>query len=123
MMALQPVAFVIHTVCDFTGIARADLVSRRRLPMLVEARAAVIWVARENTERSLQEIGLLLGNRDHSTILHGYQIAEQKRRDDALYCAMLDETALLLGHHQDEILSAVSSGSWLNHNHIERFAA
>ena len=56
--------------------------------------------ARTETEASLPQIGVLLGNRDHTTILHGYEkiaglidIEPQLRRDVQEIKAMLYEPA------------------------------
>lgn len=60
------------------GISFADLVSDRRQANLVRARQEAMWRLKRNTRLSLPQIGRILGNRDHSTILYGIRRHEQR---------------------------------------------
>ena len=48
-----------------------DLASRKRTKIVASARQIAMYLAREETAASLAQIGLALGGRDHTTILHG----------------------------------------------------
>ncbi|MBX3082991.1 MAG: chromosomal replication initiator protein DnaA [Anaerolineae bacterium] len=48
-----------------------DLASRKRTKDVALARQIAMYLAREETAASLAQIGLSLGGRDHTTILHG----------------------------------------------------
>jgi chromosomal replication initiator protein len=48
-----------------------DLASRKRTKIVALARHVAMYLAREETSASLTQIGVALGGRDHSTILHG----------------------------------------------------
>lgn len=57
------------------------------------ARNAVAYALRETHGLSLAEIGTALGGRDHTTIIHSLQVAEQRAVGDYDYA--LDLAALL----------------------------
>ncbi len=62
-----------------------DLLSKRRTKAVVRARHIAMYLAREETEASLPQIGAALGGRNHSTVLHGYQkIAGEIGADETL---------------------------------------
>lgn len=76
-----------------TGIGVAEIVGDRRYQRLVRARAAVAWVARRTSERTLQQIASALGRTDHTTVLQMLRKAEQLRRVDPDFRAMTDRVA------------------------------
>ncbi len=53
-------------------------------------------MARTETDASLPQIGARLGNRDHTTILYGYEkIAKEVERDDSIRRDTLEIKAVL----------------------------
>lgn len=64
---------IVKTVADFYGLSVEDLKSPRRNKAVALPRQVAMYLAREETDSSLLEIGGVLGGRDHSTILHGYE--------------------------------------------------
>jgi chromosomal replication initiator protein len=62
---------IISEVCEKRGVSKNAIISARRNVDLVLARQEVMWRAREETTLSLPQIGRALGNRDHTTVLHG----------------------------------------------------
>jgi chromosomal replication initiator protein len=62
---------ILKAVCQHFEVTVADLCSPRRPQALSFARQSAMFLLRERTELSLSEIGVLLGGRDHTTILHG----------------------------------------------------
>lgn len=76
---------ILETTATFHQLSLDDLLSKRRTKDVVRARQIVMYLAREETDASLPQIGLALGGRNHSTVLHGYQkIAEQVETDSDL---------------------------------------
>jgi chromosomal replication initiator protein len=66
---------------------------------IVAARQMAMYLAREETNASLPQIGRALGGRDHTTVLHGYQkIRAQVEEDDRLRREMLAIKELLYNH-------------------------
>jgi len=71
---------VIDVICataEHFGIRKIDLISERRTKAITIPRQVVMYLSRELTSRSLQEIGQLLGGKDHSTIIHGCRNVEK----------------------------------------------
>jgi chromosomal replication initiator protein len=66
-------ALILNTVADYFDISPDALKAKNRDHKLVLARQIAIYLVREKTNCPLQEIGRLLGGRDHSTIVRGYQ--------------------------------------------------
>lgn len=59
------------------GVRLTDLTSPRRFRNLTDARKVFYYLAREMTSKSLPQIARVCG-RDHSTVLHGYQMARSQ---------------------------------------------
>ena len=51
---------------------------RCRSAPIVEARQIYFWLSREMTGHSYCEIGLLAGERDHGTVIHGQKVIENR---------------------------------------------
>ena len=76
---------VVESVARFYGLSVKDLMSPRRHKGVAYPRQVAMFLAREETTASLQEIGSALGGRDHTTILHGYgKIASLVETNDSL---------------------------------------
>jgi chromosomal replication initiator protein len=76
---------ILHAVARHYNVAETDLVSRSRRKEVAHARQMAMYLAREETSASLPKIGLALGGRDHSTVIHGIdKIATHIETDDAL---------------------------------------
>lgn len=75
---------VIEVVCEYYEVAYNDMVGRSRQREIAHPRQVVMYLAREETEASLPEIGAAL-NRDHTTVMHGYdRIATALESDNEL---------------------------------------
>ncbi len=61
---------IIELVTDFFGVSEADLVSKRRHRSITQPRQVCMYLAREHTRFSLEEIGGHFGDRDHTTVMH-----------------------------------------------------
>lgn len=67
------------------GVKVTDLQGKKRSKDMALPRHVSMYLARQNTALSLQEIGGYFGGRDHSTVLHGSRvIAEQIKLDKDL---------------------------------------
>jgi len=70
---------IITVVCSVCRVTELDLKSPRRRQDIVNARQMVMWLARANTALSMPQIGKRLGNRNHTTILHGIRCVDTDR--------------------------------------------
>ena len=72
-------------VADEFNLRVADLNSRRRLASIVHPRQIAMFLARQHTSSSLQDIGAAFGGRDHGTVIHAARtIAEKLEKDQEL---------------------------------------
>ena len=68
---IVPPTELLLIVSDYFGVTSQALAGPARSSSLVLARHVAMFLLREDHGCSLAEIGELLGNRDHSTVLHG----------------------------------------------------
>lgn len=65
-------------VLEATGLTPTELIAKRRVKKVVNARWALIDLARRLTPLSYANIGYLLGGRDHSTVIHAVHMCRAK---------------------------------------------
>lgn len=76
------VSTVLAAVCQYYNVSSDELASSSRKRKIAYPRQMAMYLARTETDASYPEIGEKLGNRDHTTILYGYEkIAELIERD------------------------------------------
>lgn len=76
---------IIQTVADHFNITTTDLSSKKKQKSIVLPRQIAMYLCKELTEDSYSAIGQLLGNRDHSTVMHGYdKIIKDLNQDEQL---------------------------------------
>lgn len=64
---------VFHAVCSYYGVSMEDLVGASRKRTVAYPRQMAMYLARTETDASLPQIGEKLGNRDHTTVLYGFE--------------------------------------------------
>ena len=67
------VSRVIDTVCNHFDVSRELICGSGRSRSISYPRQLAMYLARTETGASFPQIGLQLGNRDHTTVLHGYE--------------------------------------------------
>ena len=65
---------VVSAICRSTDLTEELLFSKTRIRHIVEARQISFYILRNHTNLSLGEIGKKCGGKDHSTVLHGYNL-------------------------------------------------
>jgi len=81
---------ILTAVSNHFGIPKDHLKGKGRRKLTVQGRQVAIYLLRQETDLSLSAIGKILGGRDHSTVLHGYdRVAsridvDETLRDDVL---------------------------------------
>lgn len=88
---------IILAVCRYYDVARDELISPRRTASIVLPRHVIMYLARKMTLQSLPEIGRRLGDRDHTTILHGIRRITKLRETDSSLSEDIDTIAHALG--------------------------
>ena len=67
---------ILETISKHFGIRLQDLLGRKRTRSLSYPRQVAMYLARQLTPLSLEEIGMHFGGRDHSTVLHAERLVE-----------------------------------------------
>jgi chromosomal replication initiator protein len=65
------VSSIATAVADFYGITMDDILGKSRNRKVARPRQLAMYLARKETDASLPQIGKVLGDRDHTTILYG----------------------------------------------------
>ena len=64
---------IINAVTEHFGVRLSDLQGKRRSRSIAFPRQVCMYLARDLTQHSLEEIGGHFGGRDHTTVLHAYR--------------------------------------------------
>jgi len=82
---------IMDIVADHYSITTADILSGKRSRNIAYPRQITMYLCRKYTTLSLDEIGELMGNRDHSTIMHGISKikSDLNKNDEALMEALV----------------------------------
>ncbi len=80
---------VISAVTEFYGVRLTDLQSKRRHRSVTLPRQVCMYLAREHTNHSLEEIGGYFGGRDHTTVMHAVKTVGTRRRADTDFDSVL----------------------------------
>jgi chromosomal replication initiator protein len=76
-------AGVVDAVAEGYGVTLRELRGRLRTKEIVLPRQVAMYLLREETEASLVDIGRELGDRDHTTVMHGIKQIERMITNDA----------------------------------------
>lgn len=80
--AFQLMKPILDSVCNRLLVTEAELIGRQRNYRFVEARQIADWLGRRHTNLTLQMIGNVVGNRDHTTVLHGVRNIDRRIESD-----------------------------------------
>jgi chromosomal replication initiator protein len=78
--------FIVEVVSEHYNLTPAEIYSKDKSRNISYPRQIVMYLCRKLTDLSVTEIGKILGNRDHSTVLHGYdKVATDMEKDASLH--------------------------------------
>ena len=60
-------------MADHFNLTPEDIISQKRNAEISKPRQIAMYLCRTMTDTPLEQIGRYFGNRDHTTILHGYR--------------------------------------------------
>ncbi|MGN0481536.1 MAG: chromosomal replication initiator protein DnaA [Lachnospiraceae bacterium] len=81
---------ILSIVAEHYSISPEDIISQKRNAKITAARQIVMYLCRELIGTPLQGIGAFLGNRDHSTIIHGITKIENEIQNDPVFATTID---------------------------------
>ncbi len=76
---------IMEKVCDHYNVTPQQVNSKSRKADFVRARQVSMYLAQKYTKMPASRIGKLVGNRDHSTVLHSCAQVEKKIQVDAAF--------------------------------------
>lgn len=85
-------------VCSVLGVSRTDLLSPRRSPRIAHARQLAMYVTRQRTSRSLNEIARSF-SRDHTTVVHAIRAISKRLEPGSETSLALDRVETALGEN------------------------
>jgi chromosomal replication initiator protein len=80
----------VKSMCEKIGVSYDAVCSPSRERGIVRARQIMMTALKAGTKLSLTEIGRLLGDRDHATVLYGIKCCEKMKASDMLIAAEID---------------------------------
>lgn len=71
-----------RVVVEHYDLRQADMTSKRRPAAIAFPRQVAMYLSRELTKASLNEIGDAFGGRDHGTVIHGHKLVKLRLKED-----------------------------------------
>lgn len=84
------VEFIIDIVAEHFNITTADIISSKKSRNIAYPRQICMFLCRDLKDISLKDIGAKMGNRDHTTILHGINKIEADIEKDSSLSNTID---------------------------------
>lgn len=77
-------------VCDFYTIKLADMKARKRTKEIALPRQVAMYIGKQTTDLSLNDIGKAFGGKDHATVIYACKQIEARRAKDETFNRMID---------------------------------
>jgi chromosomal replication initiator protein len=92
----HPSSDVIRAVADYFAMSPDDITGKRRDLKTSRARHIVMYLLRQQNHCNLSDIGKILGNRDHSTVIHGCAKISSEINIDSQLSKSIEEIRVML---------------------------
>jgi chromosomal replication initiator protein len=90
---------IVEEVSNIYNISQEDIYGKSRKAEIVQARQLSIYLAQLHTQLSVSKIGLLIGNKNHATVLHSIKAIKNRLKTDKALKEQIDElTDILKGN-------------------------
>ena len=76
---------IVEKVCNHYNVTQQSVMSRSRKREYVVARQVAMYLAQKHTKMPASRIGLLIGKRDHSTVIHSCNTVESRMKVDKAF--------------------------------------
>ena len=80
---------ILEKVCQHYNVSQQHVFSKSRKRDYVQVRQVSMYLAQKYTKMPASRIGQLIGNRDHSTVIHSCNTIEQRLKVDKAFSAEL----------------------------------
>lgn len=81
---------VMNLVTSEFAITARELIGKSRTQTVSLPRQVAMFLLREHTENSLEDVGRIFGNRDHTTVLYATTKIRERSQKDRLFKELLD---------------------------------
>lgn len=90
------IELILEKTCEYFNIKQEDIFTASRKQSIVQVRQIAMYLAQKYTKISSARIGVLIGNRNHATVLHSCKVVEDRIQVDKTFKNKLEEIELLL---------------------------
>jgi chromosomal replication initiator protein len=84
------VEYIQKTVCEYFGLKVQDIKAKKRTRDIAFPRQVAMYLSKQLTENSLNEIGKNFGGKDHSTVIHACKLIEERIQKDEEFEKKID---------------------------------
>ncbi len=77
-------------VCDFYNLKLADIKARKRTKEIALPRQVAMYIGKQTTDLSLNDIGKAFGGKDHATVIYACKQIEGRRAKDETFNRMIE---------------------------------
>jgi len=90
--------FVQKTVCEFYNITMADIKAKRRTKNIALPRQVAMYLCKQVTDASLNDIGKHFGGKDHATVIYACKQVEERKSKDETFNRMIENLLQKIKH-------------------------
>lgn len=91
---------ILDRTSEYFNVPMDDIYSKSRKASFVLARQTAMYLAQELTNTTTSRIGLLIGKRNHATVLHAIKQCKDRLETDKSYRAKVEELTQILKQHK-----------------------
>ena len=73
---------ILAKACEYFRISRDDLIGKKKIKEIVEARHICMYLMTEMLTLPLKAIGNIFGGRDHTTVIHARDMVAEKMQSN-----------------------------------------
>ena len=86
------------TVCDFYNLKLTDIKARKRTKEIALPRQVAMYISKQITDSSLNDIGKAFGGKDHATVIYACKQIEERRGKDETFNRMIENLLQKIKH-------------------------
>jgi chromosomal replication initiator protein len=85
-------------VCDFYNLKLTDIKARKRTKEIALPRQVAMYIGKQITDLSLNDIGKAFGGKDHATVIYACKQIEERRGKDETFNRMIENLLQKIKH-------------------------
>ena len=112
----QEIELIRNEVCKSDGISLIDLFSKSRKRKIVMCRQKAMWIAKNHTKASLNDIGAVIGAKDHATVIHACNAINNLRDTDKMFNSEFTDLESMVKRHLERDRVQAEQETMLKHS-------